>query len=71
MKTTLSTKEAAEKIGIEPSTLRTWRAQQRGPRYFQLNARNVRYAVRDVENYVNERLVVPCGGGIERVHAPR
>lgn len=67
----LTTSEAAEMMGMEEATLRGWRAEERGPRYYKLSARCVKYAQSDVELYVNERLVIPCERGIERVHAPR
>jgi predicted DNA-binding transcriptional regulator AlpA len=57
---TLKTAEAATMLGIKPATLRGWKAQHIGPPFIQLSARCVRYHERDIEQYVNERRVVPC-----------
>lgn len=57
---TLNTAEAAARLGIRPATLRGWKAQRIGPAFIQLSPRCVRYDERDIQQYVNERRVVPA-----------
>ena len=56
----LSTAEAAEMLGIRPTTLRKWRATEMGPRFYKFN-RSVFYKVEDLEAWIAEhyRLVEP------------
>ncbi len=42
---------AAEKIGVKPETLATWRCQNRGPAYVKVG-RKVRYFEVDVLTYI-------------------
>lgn len=37
----LSTAEAAERVGVEPATLRTWRHRDEGPRSFAVGTKVV------------------------------
>jgi predicted DNA-binding transcriptional regulator AlpA len=59
----LNTKQAAEVIGANPRTLDNWRNLGRGPVYVKLNARNVRYALADLLEYIARHRVTPAGGG--------
>ena len=56
----LSTAEAAEMLGIRPTTLHKWRATDMGPRFYKFN-RSVFYKVEDLEAWIAEhyRLVEP------------
>ena len=50
--------EAAEMLGLRPSTLRKWRRQRRGPRWHK-SGDAVRYLTREVEAW---RRAQPAGG---------
>jgi predicted DNA-binding transcriptional regulator AlpA len=43
--------EAAEASGFEPTTLKTWRSQGRGPKFHKLG-RAVRYRVGDIREWL-------------------
>lgn len=43
--------EAAEYLGLAPTTLRMWRTQKRGPKYHK-TGRTVRYARKDLDSYL-------------------
>jgi hypothetical protein len=51
---------AAGRLGVSVETLRTWRKQDRGPRYRKLG-RAVRYSIADLEAFVE---AAPAGGGV-------
>lgn len=55
----LKTAEAAEILGVKPSTLRDWKCQRIGPPYIQTSARCVRYYEADIHQYNADRRVVP------------
>ena len=55
----LSTREAATRMGIAPSTLRYWRMLHIGPKFVRLTCRNFRYHERDVDAYVEARTYDP------------
>ena len=44
----LSTDEAACVLGLSPATLRTWRALDKGPKFYKFN-RAVFYRTEDIE----------------------
>jgi predicted DNA-binding transcriptional regulator AlpA len=67
----LNTAEAAEMLGIRPSTLRGWKSRRIGPPFIQLSPRCVRYAESDIREYANERRVVPCVRETGRRHEAR
>lgn len=69
MTKTLNTAQAAEMLGIRPATLRGWKAQRLGPPFIQLSPRCVRYSESDIQQYADERRVVPCVRETERRHA--
>lgn len=50
----LSTAEAAHYLGVHPTTLATWRTEGRGPRYFKVGARKVRYRTDDIESWLED-----------------
>ena len=47
--------EAAAVIGVEPSTLATWRSQGKGPEYVKLG-KGVFYTVNDMSKWVNDEM---------------
>jgi predicted site-specific integrase-resolvase len=53
----LNTKQAAEKLGINPKTLTNWRAQGRGPEAIQLSKRVTRYPVESINKYLASKTV--------------
>lgn len=54
----LCEKEAAQVLGVAPSTLNFWRVQGRGPAFIRLSARCVRYRISDLAQYVESQRVV-------------
>jgi excisionase family DNA binding protein len=53
----LTPKEAAEFLGVPEGTLAQWRSQRRGPSYFKLEGRLVRYRASDLENYLSRHTI--------------
>lgn len=49
--------EASEYMGISAITLRTWRAQKRGPAYHK-SGRSVRYAKKDIDDWLRSNRVL-------------
>jgi hypothetical protein len=58
----LTTAEAAQYLRISPETWNYWRsrAQRRGPRYIKIHAHGIRYRLRDLDAYIESRLVEPA-----------
>ena len=50
----LPPRQAAEYIGVQPKTLRTWRSEGRGPAYRRLGPRTYVYRVTDLQTFVEE-----------------
>ena len=50
----LTTKRAAEYLGLRPNTLEAWRCRGGGPRYVKLG-RAVRYRVTDLNDWIESR----------------
>jgi len=48
----LSTREAAELLGIKPGTLHTWRCLHRGPDFIRLGSRKIAYRPKDLETFM-------------------
>ena len=55
----LTTKEAAKFLSVSEQTMLNWRAQRRGPKYFKLGLKSVRYKLKDLEDWLNERYIQP------------
>jgi len=51
----LRVEEAANFLGLKPTTLAIWRMRGEGPAITRLGTRSVRYAQEDLEKYVNDR----------------
>jgi DNA-binding transcriptional regulator YdaS (Cro superfamily) len=52
--------EAAELLGVSPSTLNCWRAQRRGPAFVRLSTRRcVRYKPEDLRRWIEAHRIVP------------
>lgn len=56
----LNTYEAADRLGVAPATLRTWRAQHNGPVFYKFH-RAVFYKAEDLNAWIDEnyQLVEP------------
>ena len=54
----LNEKDAAVVLGMKVKTLQMWRHLCKGPRYHKLG-RCVRYSMRDLEEYMDGRVVEP------------
>jgi predicted DNA-binding transcriptional regulator AlpA len=48
----LTTPEAAAALRLTKKTLENWRAAGRGPRYFRCGKRSIRYARRDLAEFL-------------------
>ena len=59
MSTHLNTQQAAEWLGVKPTLLRDWRAQQKGPSYIEVSRKCIRYALEDLIEWRNQRRHVP------------
>jgi len=56
---TLTTRHAAEYLGVACVTLTVWRSQGRGPRYLRLG-RLVRYRISDLDEWLQEQIIEPA-----------
>lgn len=54
----INDKEAAIFLGMSVTTLRKWRVEGRGPRFYRLG-RSVRYAIPDLESFRESNQVLP------------
>ena len=52
----LTEKQAAEKLSIQPSTLRTWRFHRRGPNYLKIGGA-VRYEESEIVSFFDKSRV--------------
>lgn len=48
----LSTQQAAEFLDKSPTTLSIWRCQRKGPAYYKIGGRAVRYDIDDLESWM-------------------
>ncbi len=53
----LDTKTTANKLGVSPQTLEGWRVRGGGPPFVKVSHRCVRYRDRDLEQWVDDRVV--------------
>ena len=47
----MTTREVAERLRISEKTVVAWRYQRRGPRFYKLGPRTVRYRREDIEAF--------------------
>ena len=48
----MDTEQAAKYIGCRPGTLKTWRAKERGPRYFIVSQKLIRYSKNFLDEFI-------------------
>ena len=61
----LSTKQAAEILGLQPQTLDYWRVSGRGPAFIKIS-RTVRYRMSDIEEFIEKNVRrSTCDPGLE------
>ncbi len=51
--------EAAKILGASRQTLANWRLQRRGPKYFSVGTRFIRYKLADLEAWMAEHTIDP------------
>jgi excisionase family DNA binding protein len=59
----LTTVEAAEYMGLSDRTLQDWRCDKAGPPFIVFGPRNIKYDVRDLDAWVDERRFTPSARG--------
>lgn len=58
----LTPEEAGQLMKLDTKTLRRWRYERRGPAYFSLTHRTVRYYRSDVEAFIKDRAAATKSG---------
>ena len=53
----LDTSEAAEFLGLAPTTMEHWRLVRKGPPFVRVGPRAIRYRRADLEEWLSEQLV--------------
>lgn len=61
----LTTEEAAEYMGQSTRTLQDWRCDKAGPPFIVFGPRNIKYDIRDLDIWADERRFTPSARGIE------
>jgi predicted site-specific integrase-resolvase len=51
----LNPREAARVLGVSPRTLEAWRALGKGPTYFRVSRRVIRYSHATIKRFLEER----------------
>ena len=54
---TLTTIKAARYLGVSEASLRLWRSEGRGPRFFKAGEKLIRYRRADLDSWIESRLV--------------
>lgn len=66
--TTVSPEHAADRLGVQPSTLANWRWNGAGPRYLKVGGR-VRYRLHDLAEWLDSRARSSTSGRSGRAEA--
>jgi predicted DNA-binding transcriptional regulator AlpA len=51
----LTEKEVAEILGVRVGTMQQWRFHKRGPKYYTIGSRTIRYRPADIEAYIKQQ----------------
>ena len=62
--------QAAEFLGLKPSTLEIWRCRGEGPHFIRVG-RKIMYSVEDLRQYMAERRTSPLAGSQSNAAASR
>jgi len=62
---TYTPKQAGKYVGISEASLRLWRCEGRGPRYFRAGAKLIRYRKSDLDAWIEARLSAPQNLGVQ------
>lgn len=54
---------AAEYLGITQQTLSVWRMESRGPAWYKINGRAIRYKLSELDIYIEQ---CRCGGEVSQ-----
>ena len=57
---TFTPKQAGRYLGISEASLRLWRSEGQGPRYFRAGEKLVRYRKADLDSWIEARLSAPA-----------
>lgn len=60
LESTLTPLKAAKYLGISEASLRLWRSESRGPRYFKAGLKLIRYRRADLDGWIEARLSAPA-----------
>jgi len=52
--------KAAKYMGISEASLRLWRSEGKGPRYFRAGEKLIRYRRADLDAWIEDRLSTPA-----------
>jgi predicted DNA-binding transcriptional regulator AlpA len=52
--------KAARYLGISEASLRFWRSEGRGPRFYRAGKKLIRYRRVDLDAWIDERLISPA-----------
>jgi predicted DNA-binding transcriptional regulator AlpA len=56
---TLTPIKAARYLGVSEASLRLWRSESRGPRFFKAGEKLIRYRRADLDSWIEQRLSAP------------
>jgi len=59
--TIIDEKKLADNLGVSIRTIQAWRYKKIGPKFIKLSGRCVRYRSKDIEEYLQEREIIPEG----------
>ena len=63
--TLLSPGAAAERLGVDKRTLDFWRGRGRGPRFIRLSEHKIRYAIGDLDAFVESGRTDPAASTVQ------
>lgn len=57
-----TSQQAARYLGVSEASLRLWRSEGKGPRFYRAGEKLVRYRRADLDSWIEERLSAPVAG---------